>query len=122
MNTESNCKKSCAGVYALAAAGTFLVMGSLVWLMRSYTQPPSLAEVRGTERRKIRDDLRALNQPLLDNYAWQDPVKEIVRVPVEQAKDLILQEWQDPAKGYALLTNRAAKAFAPAPPPVNKYK
>jgi hypothetical protein len=122
MNPESNCKKSCAGVYVLAIAGTFLVMGWVVWLMRTYTQPPSLAEVRGNERRKIRDDLHAANEPVLDTYAWQDAGKEIVRVPVKQAKELILQEWQDPAKGYSLLTNRAAKAFAPAVVAKNPYE
>jgi hypothetical protein len=122
MNPETPCKKSCAGVYVLAVAGTFLVMGWLVWLMRSYTQPPSLAESRGVERRKIRDDFHGVNAPLLEGYAWQDPGKDIVRVPVTRAKELILQEWQDPAKGYSLLTNRAAKAFAPAVEAKNKYE
>jgi hypothetical protein len=106
----------------LASLGTLLIVGWLVCLMRSYTQPPSLAESRGVERRKIRDDFHGANTPLLDSYAWQDPSKDIVRIPVAQAKALILQEWQDPEKGWSTLTNRAEKAFAPAAAPKNQYE
>ncbi len=122
MNSTPCCKKTGAGAYVLAAAGTFLVMGWLVWLMRSYTQPPSLAESRAVERRKIRDEYLAANAPILETYAWQDASKDIVRVPVARAKELILQEWQDPDKGWSLLTNRAAKAFAPAAVAKNPYE
>jgi hypothetical protein len=125
MNPETPkpcCQKTSAGAYILGVAGTFLVMAWLVWLMRGYTQPPALAQVRAAERLKIKADFLAANAPLLDSYGWQDPTKDIVRVPVARAKELILQEWKDPAAGRSLLTNRAAKAFAPVAPPKNEYE
>lgn len=97
-------------------------MAWLVWLMRSYTQPPALAEVRAAERLKIKSDFVAANAPLVDSYAWQDQTHDIVRIPLDRAKELILQEWKDPVAGHSLLTNRAAQAFAPVKPPVNKYE
>jgi hypothetical protein len=120
---ETCCRKTSAAVYVLGILGTFLVVGLLVALMRSYTQSPALAEVRGAERLKIKSDFVAANAPLLDNsYAWQDSSHDVVRIPIAQAKDLILQEWQNPTTGHSLLTNRVAKAFAPAPPVKNKYQ
>ena len=45
-----------------------------------------------------------------------------MRVPVERAKELILQEWQNPAAGRSNLVARAAKAFAPAAAAKNPYE
>ncbi|MGA3180194.1 MAG: hypothetical protein ABSF38_07630 [Verrucomicrobiota bacterium] len=115
-------RKTSAGVYVLGVAGTFLVMAWLVWLMRSYTQPPALAAVRAAERLKIKADFLAANAPLLESYAWQDPTHDVVRIPVARAKELILQEWQNPVAGHSLLTNRAAKAFAPVAEAKNQYE
>jgi hypothetical protein len=119
---EPHRQKTRAGAYVLGVTGTFLVMAWLVWLMRGYTQPPALAEVRAAERLKIKADFLAANAPLLDSYAWQDPTKDIVRIPVARAKELLLQEWKNPAAGRELLTNRAAKAFAPVAAPKNEYE
>lgn len=122
MNTEPCGRKTSAGVYALGVAGTFLVMGWLVWLMRGYTQPPALAEVRAAERLKIKAEFLAANAPLLETYDWQDKSKDIIRVPVQRAKELILQEWQNPAAGRSNLVARATKAFAPAAVAKNPYE
>src|SRR5271157_996977 len=107
MNTESSRGKNSGLLTVLAVAGTFLVMAWLVWLMRAYTQAPSLAQARAVERLKIKADFDAANAPLLNGYDWADKDKGFVRVPVERAKELILQEWQNPAAGRSGLTNRA---------------
>jgi hypothetical protein len=120
-NPETCCRKTSAAVYVLGVAGTFLVMAWLVWLMRNYTQPLSLPEVRATERLKIKSDFLAANAPLIDTYAWQDPTHDVMRIPIEQAKELILKEWENPAAGHTILSNRVVKAFAPVAPPKNKY-
>ena len=125
MNPESCCQKSRITAYVIGIGGTFLLMAALVCLMRSYTQSPSLAEVRGQERLKILAEFREANDPIVTKYDWQDQGKGIVRVPVERAKELILDEWQNPAVGHSNLMARAAKAFAPAPkvvPPKNPYE
>ena len=122
MNTESNCRKCGNALTVLGVAGSFLVMAWMVWLMRSYTKPPALAEVRAVERLKIRQEFDAANAPLISGYDWQDKAKGIVRIPVAQAKELILKEWQNPAEGRSNLVARAARAFAPAAEAKNPYE
>jgi hypothetical protein len=122
MNAESTSRKNGTFLTVLAAAGTLLVMAWLVWLMRAYTQPPSLAEARAAERMKIKAEFDAANAPLLNGYDWADKDKGFVRVPVERAKELILQEWRDPAAGRSNLLQRAAKEFAPAVAAKNPYE
>jgi hypothetical protein len=120
MNSESSCQKTRVTANVLAILGTFLVMALLVGLMRHYTATPSLTADRAAERMKILADFKAANAPFLEKYDWQDKDKGIVRVPVERAKELVLEEWQNPAAAHSNLMERAAKAFAPAPKPPEK--
>ena len=117
MNSESCLHKTRIAANVLAILGTFLVMAFLVALMRHYTATPPLDAVRAAERMKILADFNAVNAPLLEKYDWQDKDKGIVRVPVARAKELVLEEWQNPAAAHSNLMERAAKAFAPAPKP-----
>src|SRR5208282_845940 len=120
MNPESARQKTRITANVLAILGTFLVMAFLVGLMRHYTAPPSISADRAAERMKILADFKAVNAPLLEKYDWQDKDKGIVRVPVARAKELVLEEWQNPAAAHSNLMDRAAKAFAPAPKPPEK--
>jgi hypothetical protein len=120
MNSESCYQKTRTTANVLAILGTFLVMAFLVALMRHYAAPPSLSADRAAERMKILADFQAVNAPLLEKYDWQDKDKGIVRVPVALAKELVLEEWQNPAAARSNLMDRAAKAFAPAPKPPEK--
>jgi hypothetical protein len=52
---------------------------------------------------------------LLEKYDWQDQAKGFVRIPIERAKELVLEEWQDPAAARSNLMARAAKALPPPP-------
>jgi hypothetical protein len=125
MNTESSCQKVRIGTYVLGLLGTFLVMAFLVAVLRHYTAAPSLAEDRAAERMKIKADFDAANAPLLEKYDWQDKDKGIVRVPIDRAKELILEEWQNPAVARSNLIARAARAFAVPPkasPKKNEYE
>jgi hypothetical protein len=115
MNSDNCCKKSGLGAYVLAILGTFVLVGWLVWLMRSYTQAPSPFAARSAERMQIMSDFKALNAPLVEKYDWQDQAKGFVRIPIDRAKELILQQWQDPAAGRSNLMARAAIEFAPPP-------
>jgi hypothetical protein len=117
MNPESCRQKARIAANMLAILGTFLVMAFLVALMRHYTPTPPLAADRAAERIKILADFKAVNAPLLEKYDWQDKDRGIVRVPVARAKELVLEEWQNPAAARSNLMERAAKAFAPAPKP-----
>lgn len=125
MNPQDCRQKTGAAVYVLGIAGAFLIVAFLVSLMRSYTQPPALSEARSQERLKNFADLQAANEPLVNQYDWQDQSKGIIRVPVKRAMELVLQEWQDPAAGRSNMLARAAKAFFVPPkvaPPPSKFE
>jgi len=115
MNPDTYRQKTRVGAYVVAILGTFLLVGLLVWLMRSYTESPSAFAARSAERMQILAEFKAANGPLVDKYDWQDQAKGFIRVPVERAKELILEEWKDPAAGRSNLMARAAKEFAPPP-------
>ena len=122
MNYESCRQKTRAGAVVVAALGTFLVVALLVSLMQSNTESATALEVRAAERAKILQDFKAANAPLLDTYAWQDQAKGFIRMPIEQAKKLVLEEWKDPAAGRSNLMARAEKEFYVPPPPPNPYE
>jgi len=120
MNDDNCCRNTRFGAYAIGLTGTLLVMAALVWLMRHYTETPSLFAERSAERVQIKAEFDAANAPVVQNYDWQDQTRGIVRIPLERAKDLVLQEWQNPAAARSNMIARAAKAFAPLPKPPEK--
>jgi hypothetical protein len=115
MNSEPCCQKIRLGAYAAGLLGAFLIVALLVRLMQSYTQAPSISATRAEERLKIMSDFKAANDPLLEKYEWQDQGKGFVRIPLERAKELVLEEWKNPEAARSNLMARAAKEFAPAP-------
>lgn len=120
MNSESCCNNTRVGAYVVGILGAFAVMGLLVWLMLSSTGGSTPEQTRAAERMQIMAQFQADNAPLLQKYDWQDETHGIIRIPVERAKELVLQEWHDPAAGRSNLMARAAKAFAPLPKPPEK--
>ena len=120
MNEPSPIRKAGTCVYIVAVTGTFLLVAGLVWLMRYYTQTATPREVRSAERMAILKSFQQDNAPLVQNYDWQDQTRGIVRIPIERAEELVLQEWQNPAAAHSNLVARAAKAFAPLPKPPEK--
>ena len=124
MNNSDSCNccprgRNCA--YAIGVAGSFLVIIALMWLTRAATSVAPLATARGAERMKIKSEFMAANAPLVEpnTYAWQDKEKGFVRVPIERAMELTLQEWKNPAAARSNLLSRADKFFyvPPAAPP-----
>jgi len=104
--------------YAAAIIGTFLIVAMLAYAMRRQTEPPPLDKNRMAERAKALADLRAAEAQLLQNPAWIDKAKGIVRVPISIAMESTLQAWQNPKAAKADLVARVQKATAvqPAPP------
>jgi len=110
------CKSRCA--YIAALLGAFLIVAGLVWAMRHYTQTPPLNANRAAERAAALKELRATEADALNTVAWIDQGKGIVRLPIEDAKNLAQKKWQDPAAARADLISREEKAsFVPPPPP-----
>ena len=106
------------GLYFVAIAGTFLIVAWLVYAMQRYTRPAPLGTARAQERLKGLAEITAANTEVLNNYGWVDQGKGIVRMPVSNAVELALKEWQNPAAARSNLIARAEKvAEAPPPPP-----
>src|SRR6266581_1239957 len=101
--------------YAIGIVGTFLIVAMLVLAMRHYTQPAPVGANRIEERYKFLQDQRAADAKALSEYDWIDKDKGIVRLPVQRALELTLQEWQNPAAARSNLMSRVEKATA-APP------
>lgn len=110
-------KKNCTCVYILGALGTLLVAGAVVYVAYSYTKPADLSAARAAERRNNLAVLKQSNAEVLHSYGWVDQTKGVVRLPVERAVELTLQEWQNPAEGRKKLIARLDKANVPAPKP-----
>jgi len=101
--------------YAIGILGTFLIVALLVLAMRYYTRPAPVGANRVEERYKFLQDQRAADAKALTEYEWIDKDKGIVRLPVQRAVELTLQEWQNPAAARSNLISRVEKATA-APP------
>ena len=102
--------------------GTFLVVALLVLAMRHYTQPAPVGANRVEERYKFLQEQRAADARTLTEYDWQDKDKGIVRLPVQRAVELTLQEWQNPGAARSNLISRVEKATALPPAKPNPYE
>jgi len=102
--------------------GTFLIVALLVLAMRHYTQPAPVGASRVEERRRFLQEQRAADAKALGEYDWQDKEKGIVRLPIQRAVELTLQEWQHPAAARSNLISRVEKATAVPPPKPNIYE
>ncbi len=114
MNASPSSKFSW-GVYLLGGMGVLLIMAAVVQIAIREMQPLPVGQRRADERRKNMADLRQSNMDVLNNYAWMDQPKGVVRIPIEQAMELMRQEWQNPADGRKKLLARIEKATAVAP-------
>jgi len=107
-------------IYAFAILGSFLIFAALVWAMWRYSRPAPLGEDRVAVRSKALTELRAAEAEMLQNYAWQDQPKGIVRLPVAEAMKLAEREWQNPPAARSNLIARVTKATALPPKPPEK--
>jgi len=106
--------------YIVGVLGAFLIVAFLVVAMRHYTQPAPVGANRVEERYKFLQEQRATDTRALSEYDWQDKDKGIVRLPVQRAVELTVQEWQNPAAARSNLVARVEKATAVPPPPPAK--
>lgn len=103
------------GVYLLGGMGVLMIMAAVVRIAIRETQPLPVGQRRAEERRKYLAELRQSNADVLNNYAWVDQPKGVVRIPVGNAIELMRQEWQNPAQGRKKLLARIEKANAVMP-------
>ena len=123
MNEDKKCNRSAMCAYSVAVVGAFLIVAGLVWVMHVYTRPEPLGEDRAVVRRKTLADVRQSDADVLytPSYAWQDQTKGVVRIPINDAKELALRWWKNPVQAREKLMSRAQKAFYVPPPPPTKF-
>ena len=118
MTAAGKCRdRSQAIAWGLGIVGTFLLMAVLVGALYRYALPEPIAAARAKERYQFLADQKAAEAKALTEYAWQDQTKEIVRLPIQRAIELTLQEWQNPTAARTNLIARVEKATVVAPPP-----
>ena len=115
MSTET-VRERAGLIYLIAVIGAFLIVGALVMAMRHYNRAPGLNTKRMAERAAALAELRAAEADAISRPGWVDQGKGIVRLPVDQAMKIVLQEWQNPAAARSNLLARVAKANPPPPP------
>ena len=108
--------------WAIGGLGTFLIAALLVLAMRHYTKPSPVGANRIEERYRFLHDQRAADAKAINEYDWQDKDKGIVRLPIQRAVELTLQEWQNPAAARSNLISRVEKATAAPPQAPNPYE
>ncbi len=98
--------------------GAFLVVAVLVYAMKYYTRPAPLNQARVEERKKALAEIRAEDTRALNSYEVIDAGKGLVRLKIDRAVELTIEEYKKPAEARSNLTARAEKAaVAPPKPP-----
>jgi hypothetical protein len=95
--------------------GAFLIVGGLVYAMKRYIPPAPINQARIDERKKALADIQAEAEKGLNNYEVLDAGKGLVRLRVDRAMELTLEDYKNPAAARSNLIARAEKAAA-APP------
>lgn len=76
----------------LGTLGSFAILLFVLLVAYLPNRPQSVDQATVAERRTKLAELQAREKDLTTTYGWVDPSKGIVRIPVERAKELILQE------------------------------
>ena len=112
-------RQSSSTAYFIGILGSFLVVACLIWAMKNYTAPAPVNTTRASERQKNLAELRGANDNALHEYGWVDQNKGIVRLKIERAMALTVQEYaKNPSAARSNLLAQSAKA-AFVPPPKN---
>jgi hypothetical protein len=99
----------------LGILGSFLIVAVLVWAMKYYTRPAPLNQARVEARKTALAEIRAEEQRALNSYEVIDAGKGFVRLKIDRAMELTIEEYKNPAAARTNLIARAENAAA-APP------
>jgi hypothetical protein len=102
-------------VFVIFITAAFLAMP---WLIRHKThtnQPEPIGYERAQERATVLENVKTNGAAVLESYGWRNKDEGIVHIPITRAKELFVQESQDPAAVRKEMIARATKAFAPPP-------
>lgn len=101
---------------AAVILGSFLIVAALVWAMHYYTRPPPLGYERAALRTKALADMHGAEAEGLSTSVWLDRSKGLVRLPIDNAMQLVVRQWgRSPAAARSNLIARAENAAAQPP-------
>ena len=100
-------------VFVIFITAAFFAMPWWIHRHKADAQPPGYA--RAEERAAALENVKTNGAAIFSTYDWLNKNEGIVRIPIERAKELAVQEWQNPAAARKEMLARAAKAFAPPP-------
>jgi hypothetical protein len=101
-------------VYAVVIALSFLLMAWIVRGMYRTDNPGRVNSRRAEERIKARRELEAAFTAELNNRAALDKARGIERIPIQQAMEMVVRDWENPAAGRSNLLGRLQRASTPA--------
>ncbi len=102
-------------VFVIFITAAFLALPALIYRERHKTHAKPIGYERNDERAAALENVKTNGAATLESYGWRNKNEGIVRIPIEQAKKLTAQEWQEPAAARKQLLSLAAKAFTPPP-------
>jgi hypothetical protein len=109
--TLANHRSRSSWLTVFAVVCACLIFAALVWQMKKYTQPAlAVDQARKAERAKARAELTAAETEALNNVAWIDQTKGLVRLPIAEALKIAEREWQNPGQARSNLIVRVEKA------------
>ena len=96
---------------------TVVVILAVATLATRFLLPaaPAIDADRDAERAKALADIRATEEKALTTAAWVDQDRQIVRLPIDEAIQITVHDWQTPEQARAALIARGVKASAPLP-------
>jgi len=102
-------------VFVICITAAFL---AIPWLIhrearKMKTQP--IGYERADERAAALENVKTNGVATLESYGWRNKDQGIVHIPIERAKELFVQESENPAAIRKEMLARATKAFAPPP-------
>ena len=107
--------KSAPLSYLLAIVGSLLIVLFLVSTMKRYTTPAPLGAERAAERAAFLKEIKGQQNQLVEKYDWVDQGKGVVRLTVERAMELTIQEYENPDAARTKMVAAAEAKFAPPP-------
>ena len=119
MNSETN---NVNQVNRASSAATGFIIASLIFAVLALAvklavKPPAIDADRDVVRAKALAEIRAAEDKSLNNVGWVDPVRGIVRLPIDTAMQIMARDWLNPEAARSNLVQRAEKAAAPVKPP-----
>ncbi|HTI71318.1 MAG TPA: hypothetical protein VMF06_15210 [Candidatus Limnocylindria bacterium] len=111
MSENSSCCENSKTIaaYLIGGIGSFLIIGTLAWLVVG-NPPPKVDAARAVTRKQFRTEIDAASQAALTEYSIdKDALAKgnyVYHVPIQKALEIAAQDFQDPAAGRLKLIQR----------------